>query len=237
MARISALLFASILLIPVARPASAEWKRILGAADDDIRVYSRKSETGYTEYKGVTSVESPLGALIAVFRDVDAIPLWFDKTKEVKVVKTVSDTEYYVYTTLAAPFPIKDRDSVVRTVISQDPKTLVVTVTGTSVPDLVPEDEDHVRVRIIESSWTLIPKGDGLVEVAFQCYSDPGGKIPAWLLKVAGKTILKRSPYKTLKRLKRLVGREKYRGKTFPYIKEPPDQRPPPDPSLPLPSK
>ncbi len=201
--------------------AASTWKQVLIDKKENIKVYYRHTDDGHIEFKGITYIKSSLNSFIAVFRDVETIPKWVDRTEKVELLKTVSDRDYYVYTVTSAPFPLKDRDGIVRTVTSQDPLTLSVTVSGTSFPDYLPKKKKYVRIKIIESSWKLTPKKNGMVETVFRGYADPGGKIPSWLFRTLSKKILKKSPHKTLKQLKKIIKLEKYQKKTYPFIREP----------------
>ncbi len=199
---------------------ASEWKQLLEDKDENITVCFRKTETGYLEFKGVTCIESSLNSFIALFKDVDTIPQWLDRAEKVELLKKVSECEYYVYTVSSTPFPLKNRDGIIHTVTKQDPKTLIITSRVTSVPDYIPETKDYVRINTIESFWKLIPKEDGNVEVTFRGYADPGGNIPAWISRSFGKKALTNYPYKTLKKLRQIIKREKYHKQTFRFIKE-----------------
>jgi len=214
-----------LLCIPLSaafRAAAADegWKRVEKKDDGGVAVVYRKTDDGHLQYRASARLETSLSAIIAVFRDVEAIPEWFDRTRMAELVEARSATEYFVRSVHDAPFPVMDRDAVVHTTIVQDPETLTVTVRGVSAPDRLPEVKGLVRVPDMDSEWTLVPVPGGKVDVTFQGYADPGGKVPLWLYRTVSRMVLKTSPYKTMAALRRRLSLEKYGKERFPFIRE-----------------
>ena len=218
----AATLAAALMLLPAPRAQCAtEWELRISDAASDIRVHYRINEKGYTEFRAVTRVRSRLGAFVALFGDVDVMPRWVYRVKEVTKLHVVSDAEVYSRTITEMPWPFSDRDAIVHSVLKQDPITLAVSIEGRGVPDFLPESERYVRMPVVESYWRFTPLPGGMVEVVFQGYGDPGGAfaavVPDWLTRL----VLWEAPYHTLRGLRETVQRDEYQLKTFDYVREP----------------
>ena len=61
-------------------------------------------------------------------------------------------------------------------------------------------DRKHVLVPMVHGLWTLTPDGPR-THVTFQCVSDPGGSIPAFLVRGAQQTQIQRDIERMLQRL------------------------------------
>ena len=110
----------------------AKWK--LAKNKKGVKVYTRKVEgISFKEYKGVTTIKTSLARLVALAADIEAGPDWIDTCSKGELLKQVNPRESYTYSLNGAPWPVRDRDAVVHNVISQDAKTLAVTIkmTGT----------------------------------------------------------------------------------------------------------
>ncbi len=215
-------LAAVILVMAGANARSAsDWELKITDAEAGINVYYRTNERGYTEFRAVTQVSSSLGAFVGLFREVDNMPNWVYRTEKVERLKMVGDTEAYAYTINKMPWPLNDRDSIVRSTLSQDPNTLVVTIVGSAVPDYAPRNSQYVRMPVVESFWRFTPLKAGLVEVVFQGYGDPGGSLSSGFLEWITRLSLLEAPYQTLLGLQKVIVRPEYQARKFDFIREP----------------
>jgi hypothetical protein len=205
-----------VVLLCVMAVHADEWK--LERDRDGVKVYTRRVQgVAFKEYKGVVVLDASLSSLIALFNDLEVGPEWVDSCSRMELVKQVSPVETITYTYSPAPWPVKDRDAVVRSVIAQDPESKVVTITQRAVSDQKPEIRKAVRVKRVDGLWTLTPLENGQVELVYQVLSDPGGGLPAWLVNAVAVS----QPFNTLVDMQEMVKREKYRGAVFEYISEP----------------
>lgn len=189
-----------IIILFLFQGKSNAWEKV--KEKNGITVYTRKREgSGFKEFKAVMLIRTSLSSLIALVDDIEASPLWIDTCKEGTLLRRVSPKETYTYTVNDAPWPVRDRDAVVHNIIEQDPQSGVVTIRTTAVPDYIPEKPDLVRVKKIDAYWRFTPLGDGLVELVYNVYNDPGGNLPAWLVNSAAIS----QPYNTLINLKEII--------------------------------
>ena len=157
--------------------AVENWDLVKSDKVNGINVYLRILPSGNIEFKGITTLNTSLSSIVALFDDTDSMHRWVYRTEKVIVLEELSHKEVYVYTIHTMPFPFTKRDSIVHSYIKQDPKSLSVTISGKAKPDYLPEKKGFIRIRVVESSWNFEPQNKGGVRITFQGYGDPGGSI------------------------------------------------------------
>lgn len=212
--KIVPLLILILLMLP-ANQAMA-WTHV--REQDGIQVQTRKiADSPIAESLATVTVESKLSPLVALILDADNQHNWIDSVDQSKTLQQISATKSYNYTLSKAPWPVADRDAVVLTEASQDPVTHVVQIRSHAAPDQLPEKKGVVRIKLVDSLWTLTPRPGGKVEIRYQVHSDPGGHIPAWLIN----SMITDQPFNTLKNLRNIVGTSPYKDGRASFIIEP----------------
>ena len=192
-----------------------QWK--LEKDKNGIRVYTRLTEgRKIKEFKAITRVKSSLTSVVALVRDADAAPEWYNHVESGEPIKIFDEQSSIVHLKLDFPFPATDRDLVARFDYSQDPDTKIVRSTVIGVHDYIPENDGFIRIRELEGSWKFTPLEDGMVEVEYQFYADPGGNLPVWAVNM----FIVDDPYKSLRRMQEFVDQDKYRNATIGFITE-----------------
>lgn len=160
-------------------------------AADDWQVVSH--ETGLTlytrsvpgqalkDFRGVLRVRAPLREVLRTLVDVDAMPQWFFNMQEARLLDIGGAQGTHLYFVIKGFWPVSDRDAVLQLQMSQDPKTLAVTLSGTAAPDYYPLMRERVRIPQLLSSWTVTPLSATETEMRFDGHADPGGSIPLWV--------------------------------------------------------
>ncbi len=215
--------FLSLQLLPTTSFAEDAWT--LKKDENGIKIYYRERADGYTEFRGLTIIRSTLSSFVALFQDLQTMPAWVDRTISAVHLKRVSDTETYVYIINDMPWPFKDREVVIHTILEQDPLNLSVSIRGTDDKSHLPPKSRYVRMHKVQSHWSFSPLQDGKVEVVFQGYGDAGGNTSSELLHWFVNLALWESPYKTLQGMRAIIHQEKYQDQSFRFIQEP-DLRP-----------
>ncbi len=80
---------------------AVDWK--LEKQNNNVSIYSKKSDLGYKEILVKTIVEANPYALVALLDDVAFAPQWMHKCIEVKILDEISPTERLVNSFFAAP--------------------------------------------------------------------------------------------------------------------------------------
>ena len=147
-----------------------------------IDVYTRPvADSGIKEFKGVAEVAAGVAVILAVLRDSDRFKTWFPNTSESSLLGREDDVSYQ-YSVMTAPWPVSDRDNILRSVSTHNNETGVVVITLNAVPDYHPEAEGRVRVQRARGSWKLEPLAANRTNVTFTMHLEPGGGIPQWLI-------------------------------------------------------
>ncbi|KAF1027766.1 MAG: hypothetical protein GAK37_02365 [Pseudomonas sp.] len=165
--------------------------------EDGIKVsLSEIAGSKYKAYRGVTTIKAPVAKIQALQENAVEACSWIHECKSQKLLKQDGDVAY-TYTQFKAPFPVTDRDSILKITTT---KTADGTVTRQllEVPAYQPEVKGYVRVAQVDGYWKLVPKGDNLTEVTYQVHTEPGGSVPSWL---ANKFVVD-APFNTLKALR-----------------------------------
>lgn len=132
--------------------------------------------SAFEEVKVTTQSTRPLPSLCAAVWGKDAkVEGQFKK----RVVIRESETERWTYEQLKVPI-LADRDIIVHSQLATSPGRCEVVFEAATDP-AYPETKGHVRVTTLRGRWTLEAKADGAVDITYVVYSEPGGKIPAWI--------------------------------------------------------
>ena len=187
--------------------AQEEWRLVKNS--NGIRVFTRPlANSSLDEFKGAAVINASLEVVAELIRDVDAQPEWMADCIEARIVKKFTEEDMLVYNVTRAPWPVSNRDVVVRSSGKIDTKSGRVSVTFKAVNEpSVPHKSGHVRITDLLGQWHLKKAGDDKTGVVFIIRANPGGSIPASIANMTSKNI----PYRTLMNMKKMVQKEKYR--------------------------
>lgn len=188
---------------------------VLKNEKEAVKVYYRKTSSIY-ELKLTTSIKVPLSGVVRLFDEVDHYATWGYKIAEARLLKRNSPTDFIYYTRIDFPWPLSDRDVVMHAKVEQDAKSNAVTSVSTALSGWVPEQKNLVRMKTVNTKWTLIPGKGGWLYVEYYLYSDPGGNLPDWAVNMA----LDVGPRETIKRMKDILKEPDYQNTKLAHIKE-----------------
>lgn len=147
-----------------------------------IKIFTKKSKWGkLRDSKAEMRVSSTPEQILRTLTDFDNYKTWVARCGQSRLLARLSDNEFITYLYFDAPWPVKNRDCVVRVKIEKDDETGIITMTQTSEPKYIREEADVVRVEQFISRWSLIPEKEGGTKVINEYSSNPGGNIPDWL--------------------------------------------------------
>ncbi len=192
---------------------AGEWA--LKNEKEGVKVYYRKTSDVY-ELKLVTSIQSSVSGLIKLLSEVEHYPQWGYKVAESALLYQTSRTESVYYSKLDFPWPLDDRDIVMRNHVVQDPVSGKVTATSISVPDFIPKKNGVTRIRNANTTWEITPGKGGWLYVEYRIYSDPGGSLPDWLINMA----IDIGPRETMNNIRAFVKQPTYQTAKLAHIRE-----------------
>jgi len=149
-------------------------------------------------FRGEGVVQVPIALLVTVLLDDDIAVEWVDLMTEHSVVRPVTEHEKIIYESYGLPWPISDRDYVLRQVASYDDANHVFILDFESVDDPAkPALNDVVRAMAYRTYWRLEMVDATSTNVEVEVFTDPKGLLPAWLINL----IQKDWPWKTIEGL------------------------------------
>jgi hypothetical protein len=146
-------------------------------------------------FRGEGTFEAPIGLLVSVLKDEHIAEEWVDLMLEHTVVRKLAPDTNLLYESYGLPWPISNRDYVMKEEMKYDADTKVFTINYESITDPSrPENPDFVRAMAYRTFWRLKKVGPGRTFVEVEVLTDPKGALPAWLINL----IQKDWPWKTI---------------------------------------
>lgn len=191
-----------------------QWKRVRDI--NNIEVFMKHRDESRIKSFLATSIikaEDPY-AIAAVFEDFPAAPDWMHMMSEVTEINRISDSKRDVRLETRLPWPLKDRDTAVNAVITQNKETFDVTISMTQDDSLLPEYPGYIRMPEIQGTIRAKFLSEQRMYIEMEFLLDAGGYVPPWATNI----VLKDISYHTLRKLSKILLREKYQGKKEVYI-------------------
>ncbi len=209
-----AMLAICLIGLPALAPAQAAGWETLSAEQNLLLQRRPYHASPLDEIRGTTNIQSSLSAAVALLRDARFNEYWVYRSGGAEILQTQGYRTAYVYGVVDAPWPIQDRDAVVRFDYQQNPRNKTIVINIRNMPDFIAPKADYVRVPDFGGYWKLQPEPGGWIEVTYQVYGDPGGKLPVFLANHAAALSVK----KTLLNMQSAVAR--YAGVRLPFVIE-----------------
>jgi hypothetical protein len=192
---------------------------VLKKNDSGIEAYLRNMPgTNLKEFKGVMYVKGVrLSSMVATFDDTASYTRWMHNCTESKLIKYINVHERITYTVTRAPWPAEDRDTIVYSLMRQNPVDLSVTIDITSRADYLPKQPHRLRIPMMKATWTFRPLKSGTVMIVYQTVTDPGGPLPLWLLNLSVIDL----PYYTMYKFRDVIKEDRYAAAIYQVVEEP----------------
>ena len=149
-------------------------------------------------YKAETTFDVPIEKAVSLILDVDHAVKWVPYMGSVKVLsRDDKKGEFQLYMVLDFPFPLKDRDLVVKGKMSKDAQGMIH-IQNKAVNQGYPLNPNYVRLTRYEGDWTFQKLGKQKVKVSTYGYADPEGSIPLSAVNL----FVEQQPYQMLLKMK-----------------------------------
>ena len=206
------LLFLS-LIIALAPIHDHQWE--LKKDKDGILIYTKHVEgSGLKAIKATTTFNASIETCAAILRDIDHLTDLFPDTKIAKKISQTENDQVH-YLEMDAPWPVVDRDGAFRLVYTYNPATKTLLIDAKMVPDACPVQEKCVRLTKGGGTWTFKKIDATQTSLEYYFHGEPGGNIPTWL----ANSVVEENPFKMLSNFHQLVKLERYKNKTFSFMK------------------
>ena len=204
--------FLCALLLPSA--FASNWR--LDHDENGIKVYTRAiQDSRIREIKGIVTIDASLATVLAVYNDFTSYPRWNHQCKKAMLLEQLSALERYSYQDYNMPFPLKDRDLILHSVVSgSKDRVLIKTMAAadfckeSALPGCKTiQQSSNIMIALSQSEHEFIPLTEGGVRITWTHHVEPAGSVPKWLVNSS----LIDVPYNTLDKLRTQVKLEKYR--------------------------
>lgn len=182
---------------------TSDWVLVKQDRRKNITTWAKREEgSGIRSFKVEMIADASLEALARVHFDTENIKRWFWETKESKLLKKVSNKEFYYYQVFNAPLTIPDRDSILHAFVEPfNAKRGYMAIKLTAAPDFMPEQPGRVRVLAQNYYVKFTPIDKKTTRIEAEGYVDPGGVTPAWAINFVQRS----APYITMVGLARMI--------------------------------
>jgi START domain len=167
-----------------------------------LKIFTR--ETDSSKFKAIKVeciLDGNLSKFNAIIRDVDNHKNWIYSTKKSYLLKRISNNEILYYTETFLPWPLSNRDVVIKMDISVDSTANAETINTYNVNGVVDKKEDIVRVLHLSTQWQVKTAGINKISIVYYFATDPGGSLPAWIVNA----FAVKGPYETFTNLAELL--------------------------------
>lgn len=169
-----------ILLLSVTVIYASDWKFL--KKSDGVSVYKRPSVSyPIDEVMVVGTVKRPIDSVVSALKDLKNMPKYFPEMKEMRMISKIDENNYYTYSVMKMPWPVTNRESIMKVRLSKKGKQIVITSVAQKSHSAVPVNDDYVRVTKMVQQWILTPEGSGTKAVQI-IKMDPAGNIPTSVL-------------------------------------------------------
>lgn len=176
-------LLLALLICSTSNLKAEEWEKTL--EKDGITVYkkdSKKSDIQSLKAEGI--VGATVEKITTLLRDTTRSTKWVPNLLVRNVIRDISDTEAILHDVTDMPWPITDRDTVVRHILSitDDKKSLILNFKSVS-NKIRSKIDKYVRAKISHGYLKFTPMGDK-THIEMSILVDPKGSIPSWAVNV-----------------------------------------------------
>ena len=193
-----------------------EWMLMKNDRLRNIKTYARLEDgKQYRSFKIEAILDSSIEPLTRVLLDFESYTKWYWKTRESRLIKQTSPTEFIVYMVHEAPYGLPDRDVILQGVVEPQTKSKrYVTLKVKAMPDFMAAKPPLVRRPAEDMLVKFSPLANGKIQFEAEGYFDAGGTVPVW----AANFVQRTAPYSVTLGLQRMVERDEYRKSKKPLV-------------------
>lgn len=195
-----------LIVILLYSKANAQTDWVLTKQSDGIKVYTKPTVSGFKAYYGIDTIKATLIQCANLIMDLPTTAKWSQNCVHAEVIKNESPILKYEYFQTDLPFPISDRDVLFKATLTIDTINHVVIKQLKSAPDYIARNADYLRIEDIHGKWQFKAIENDQIEVIYEMYPNPSGKLPSWLVNM----MVVQEPFESLEQLKIDIKNEKY---------------------------
>lgn len=169
---------------------------------DSIQVYTAHAEgSKFKRIRADFTIRTNREKLFEKLLNADQYVEWQYNTLQSRVLEKISSREILYYNEVDAPWPVSNRDLVIRLKIEETPGDASFRIITYSESGVMAAKDGIIRVPSSRGEWKVSESSDGKLKVRFEMQIDPGGDVPAWLVNLTSAL----APYQTFLNLKKML--------------------------------
>lgn len=174
---------------------------------NNIKVWTYQTENNpIIQYRAETTFDVPLERAVAVVLDVERTPQWVPYVAKAQLLsRDEKKGEFTLYMLLDLPFPLKDRDLVIKGKMNKNADGSI-NIKNNAIKNSYPEQPDVIRLNQYTGDWTFQRLANNKVKVMTSGYADPAGSIPLSFVNM----FVQQQPYQMLMKMKKEVNNPFY---------------------------
>ncbi len=171
---------------PASSNAAPGWTLV--SDRNDIQVYMKhRDESRLKTFRGITRFTlNDEYSLVALLNDYPSFPKWLHFVDSAEEFGRTSPLDRQLRFTTQLPWPLADREAVLRAKVTQtlgtDPESVMITLINQ--PDSLPPNNNYIRFPEMTGLLGFTRLGNHEVEMTYELILDPGGYIPAWIANI-----------------------------------------------------
>ncbi|WP_417518554.1 START domain-containing protein [Marinobacter sp.] len=196
-----------------ALPAESSEAWSLRKEAGDIRIYTTdRGESSFQAFKAEALLDAPIEAVMAVMINPASCMEWVLNCTESYGVGKNSFHDRYVYSVNDMPWPVTDRDYVLRIRTQGNESSGEIIMEMSATPGKRAKNSNRVRVDRSDTLYRFFPEGRKTRMIWLQ-HTDPNGALPGWLVN----TLLVDIPLSSMEELQRVTTLKRYQGFSLVY--------------------
>jgi hypothetical protein len=194
------LLVASFAGVAFAEESRSGWQRLF---EEEGVLVSTRAEPGIDlpSMRGETTIQGDPLHLLAILLDDARSTEWAKGADETQVLRSIDRRTQLIYAHSRQPWPVKDRDLVMKRTVDVLKPGRDYRVHLVCVPEGPAQIDNVIRVQHCETTFELHAVDATHTRIDYRVHADPGGHIPTWMVRRASRSI----PADTLRALAKQV--------------------------------
>ena len=153
---------------------------------EEVKVY-RKEVGDRTAFRGIGIIEGAPEKLVGIIHNPKRWKFWIDDLDEGKLLEKKSDFHFVFLQEIDAMWPVKNREIVFESIVSRvGPSQILLEMKSVNHPKA--PANSNVRAKVSFTRYKIDPLEGNRMQVTFENLSDPGGRIPNFMVDWASKS-------------------------------------------------
>ncbi len=159
----------------------SEWALVTEDKDCNIKVFERwvsVDKQRARERSGKMILKCSPEDILSILSDVQKTDIWMSNVEDCHIISRISDTEWFVYTLLDAPWPVGKQDIVTKYEVTRENDCIILNIKQQG--GLVAKKKGVERLDTFSAQWEIVPVSENTVDVRFTTQSTQPAKYPQW---------------------------------------------------------